>query len=225
MHKAIEKAAECQLMVDVHDEYRPTGVSRTYPNLMTQEGIMGNEEMPDATHNTILPFTRFVAGAGDYTICYFSNRKKTTHAHQLALAVVYYSPLQYLFWYDKPEFHRGEKELEFFKNVKTVWDDTKVLNGEIGKYITVARRSLDDWFVGSITNNDARKLSYKLDFLDKNKHYIAYIYADDSKLGTRTNVKTQAFVVKKDDRLSFDLEASGGAAVHIECVESAKRIQ
>ncbi|MFV0290924.1 MAG: glycoside hydrolase family 97 catalytic domain-containing protein [Mangrovibacterium sp.] len=222
MHKAIRKAAECQLLVDVHDEYRPTGYSRTYPNLMTQEGIAGNEEMPDATHNVTLPFTRFVAGAGDYTLCYFNSRIKTTHAHQLAMAVVYYSPLQYMYWYDKPHLFKGEKELDFWKVIPTVWDDTKVLNGEISKYITVARLSGDDWFVGTMTNNDARKLSYRLDFLAKDKNYIAYVYTDDAKMGTRTNVKSQSFAVKQGDVVNLNLEASGGAAIYIKSVESAK---
>ena len=79
---------------------------------MTQEGIRGNEEMPDATHNMTLPFTRYLAGAGDYTLCYFNNRVKNTKAHQLAMAAVYYSPLQFMFWYDRPEFYQGEEELE-----------------------------------------------------------------------------------------------------------------
>ncbi len=104
VHEAVRKAAKYQLMVDIHDEYRPTGYSRTYPNLLTQEGVRGNECMPDANHNTILPFTRFLAGAADYTICYYhqagiKNVKgiKTTSAHQMALSVIYYSPLQFVF--------------------------------------------------------------------------------------------------------------------------------
>src|SRR5690606_22421341 len=87
LHDAVRNAAEHQLMVAVHDEYRPTGLSRTWPNLTTQEGILGNEAMPDATHNVTLPFTRGLAGAADYTICYYTPRIRTTHPHQLALAV------------------------------------------------------------------------------------------------------------------------------------------
>ncbi len=222
MHDAIKKAADHQLMINVHDEYRPTGFSRTYPNLMTQEGIRGNEEMPDATHNTILPFTRYLAGAGDYTICYYNNRIKTTHTHQLALSVVYYSPLQYMYWYDKPHFYQGEKEIEFFDKVKTVWDDTKVINGEIGEYISVARRSGKDWFVGSITNSESRKLSVPLDFLEEGQQYIAHIYVDDEKVDTRTQVAIHRFAVLKEDKINLDLKASGGAAVHLEAVESSK---
>ena len=222
MHEAIRKAADYQLMVNVHDEYRPTGFSRTYPNLMTQEGIRGNEEMPDATHNTILPFTRYLGGAGDYTICYYNNRIKTTHAHQLALSVVYYSPLQYMYWYDKPHFYQGEPEIEFFDKVKTVWDDTKVINGEIGKYITVARRDNKDWFVGAITNTKARDLSVPLDFLEEGQQYIAHIYVDDNTVDTRTHVAIHQFAVKKGDDLQFALKASGGAAIHLEEVGSPK---
>ncbi|MDN3670471.1 glycoside hydrolase family 97 catalytic domain-containing protein [Echinicola jeungdonensis] len=220
MHEAITKAAYHHLMVNVHDEYRPTGFSRTYPNLMTQEGIRGNEEMPDADHNTILPFTRYLAGAGDYTICYYNNRIKTTHAHQLALSVVYYSPLQYMFWYDKPNFYQGEPEIEFFDKVKTVWDDTKVINGEIGKYITVARRDNKDWFIGSITNTDARDLSVPLDFLEDGQNYIAHLYLDDETVDTRTQVAIHKYAVKKGDNLKLVLKASGGAALHLEAVES-----
>ncbi|MCX2678659.1 glycoside hydrolase family 97 N-terminal domain-containing protein [Galbibacter sp. EGI 63066] len=97
LHESVQRAAENQLMVNIHDEFRVTGEQRTWPNIMTVEGIRGNEEMPDATHNTILPFTRGIAGMGDYTVCYYSPQIKTTHAHQLALSVVMYSPLQTLF--------------------------------------------------------------------------------------------------------------------------------
>ncbi|WP_205461790.1 glycoside hydrolase family 97 protein [Mangrovibacterium lignilyticum] len=215
LHNAIKKAAEYHLLVDIHDEYRPTGFSRTYPNLMTQEGIRGNEEMPDATHNTTLPFTRYLAGAGDYTICYYNNRIKTTHAHQLALSVVYYSPIQFLYWYDKPSSYHGEKEIEFFDAVKTVWDDTKVLNGEVGKYISVARRSGDEWFVGAITNNDARTVEIACSFLEAGKKYLATIYYDDQKLNNRTNVSIKTQKVDASRKLIFDLEASGGVAIRI----------
>lgn len=83
LHDLVRLAAENHLMMNIHDEYRPSGFSRTYPNLLTQEGICGNEEFPDATHNVTLPFTRMINGAADYTICYFDKRLKTTHAHQL----------------------------------------------------------------------------------------------------------------------------------------------
>lgn len=231
MHNAVKKCAEYNLVVDIHDEYRPTGFSRTYPNLMTQEGILGNEGFEDATHNTILPFTRFVAGAADNTICYYrqnfgesSNDEhgvprakfiNTTSAHQLAISVVFYSPLQYMYWYDKPSDIHDEPELEFFDAVKTVWDDTKVVQGEIGQFITVVRRSGDEWFVGTITNNDARELKISLDFLPPGKKFEARIYSDDPAVKTRTKVSIKKIQVGSKSTLIAKLRASGGQAVWI----------
>lgn len=227
LHEAIKKAAEHELLVDIHDEYRPTGFSRTYPNLLTQEGIHGNEEMPSATHNTILPFTRFLAGAGDYTICYYNNRIKTTHAHQLALSVVYYSPLQFMYWYDKPELYQGEPEIAFFDQVKTVWDDTKVLQGEIGQYATVARRSGQEWFVGAIGNNEGQKLALGLDFLEKGQKYSLKTYTDDPGIPTRTKVRVQQFYVDRSTLLDLNIIPSGGVALHLVPVSSSegKKVQ
>ncbi|MDR2920469.1 MAG: glycoside hydrolase family 97 protein [Tannerella sp.] len=214
LHDAIKKCAEYEILVDVHDEYRPTGFSRTYPNLLTQEGIRGNEEMPDATHNVILPYTRFLVGAGDYTICYYNNRIKTTHAHQLAMAAVYYSPLQFIYWYDNPKMYEGEPEIEFFDKVKTVWDDTKAIDGKPGEFVTIARRSGDEWFMGSMTNTDTRSISTALDFLNPGKKYVANIYTDDDKINTKTKVRITKLIVDNQSVLQFRLKASGGAAVH-----------
>src|SRR3546814_2332613 len=112
---AVRKAAENHLLVDIHDEYRPTGVSRTYPNLLTQEGVTGDEESPpnDIVLNTL--FTRMIAGAADQTNCYFAPRiaNMGSHASQLAKAICIYSPLQFLFWYDRPEdspLHTGDRK-------------------------------------------------------------------------------------------------------------------
>jgi alpha-glucosidase len=228
MHDAVKKCADYNLMVDIHDEYRPTGFSRTYPNLLTQEGVYGNEEMPKATNSTILPFTRFVAGAADHTICYyqqvglkpnlsdqFSRVIKTTSGHQLALAVVFYSPLQFLYWYDKPSDVKDEPELEFFDYVPTVWDETKVLQGEIGQYVTIARRYGDEWFVGSVTNTDARKLKLPLNFLPEGKKFEATIYSDDATIKTRTKVAIKRIKVDSKTVLDYQLVASGGQAFRI----------
>ena len=216
LHEAIQLAAQNELMVNVHDEFRETGEQRTWPNMLTAEGIRGNEEFPDATHNTILPFTRFIAGPADYTICYMDKRLKTTHAHQLALGVVYFSPLQTIYWYDKPQMLNGLPELEFFKNLPTVWDDTKMLAGEIGKYAVVARRSGKAWFVGAITNDDGRKLPIKLDFLPEGKKYIAHIYADDAAVETKTQVRVKTRNVDRSSVIDADLVDSGGLAVWLE---------
>ncbi|MGN6400827.1 MAG: glycoside hydrolase family 97 catalytic domain-containing protein, partial [Flavisolibacter sp.] len=208
-----KKAAENQIMVNVHDDWRPTGEQRTWPNLMTAEGIRGNEEMPDATHNTIVPFTRYIAGPADYTICYFDKRIKTTHAHQLALATIYYSPIQTLFWYDKPSDDDNEPELQFWKKIPTAWDETKVIQGEPGKYITTARRKGNDWFVGTITNDDARTLKLPFDFLQKGKKYMATFYSDDSTMTTKTKVRISQKLVDASAVIDMNLIASGGEAI------------
>ena len=168
-------------MVDIHDEYRPTGFSRTYPNLLTQEGVRGNEEFPDGVNNTTLPFTRFLCGAADATVCYYHRKELkpglekglnarsllNTACHQMALSVINYSPLQFLYWYDTPEDVKDEPELFFFDNLPTTWDDSKTLDGAIGEYITMARRKDNVWYVGCLTNNDARKLNVSLDLFWK----------------------------------------------------------
>ncbi|RNL82381.1 alpha-glucosidase [Sinomicrobium pectinilyticum] len=213
LHESVQRAAENRLMVNIHDEFRLTGEQRTWPNIMTVEGIRGNEEMPDATHNTILPFTRGIAGMGDYTVCYYSPRIKTTHAHQLALSVVMYSPLQTLFWYDKATDYQGEPEIGFFDKVPTVWDDTKVLDGRIGEYIVTARRSGAGWFIGGITNNDAREIELNFDFLDKDKKYVATLYRDDESVKTRTQVSLTEKRVTASTKMKLKLKASGGVAI------------
>ena len=109
----VAKAAKYNLLVDIHDAYRPNGFSRTYPNLLTQEGIHGNEQVPDADHNTMLPFTRFTIGAGDYTPGYTRKDLQTTFAHRLALPVIYYSPAQFLFWNEKLTGEHKRPELDF----------------------------------------------------------------------------------------------------------------
>lgn len=214
LHDLVRLAAENHLMMNIHDEYRPSGFSRTYPNLLTQEGICGNEEFPDATHNVTLPFTRMINGAADYTICYFDKRLKTTHAHQLAASLVFYSPLQTIFWYDKPSFYHGEPEVEWFENLQTVFDDTKVLDGTPGKNITMARRKGQEWFLAAMTNNDGSKENVSLSFLDKGKTYLAYIYTDGGKeVKTRTQVKCSYLLTDASKVMKFDLKPSGGAAV------------
>ena len=214
LHQAVRKCADHHIMVDIHDEYRPTGWSRTYPNLMTQEGIGGNEEMPDAEHNTILPFTRFLCGPADYTPCYFNGRVKNTKAHQLAMPVVYYSPVTFLYWYDLPNAYKGEQELDFWKYCPTVWDESKALQGEIGEYIVQARRSGNDWFVGAMTGLQARDITLNTaDFLQKGKKYQVEIYNDNPALNTRTKVSTVVQTIKAGKILKLHLQPSGGAAL------------
>jgi alpha-glucosidase len=223
VHEAVRKAARYNLMVDIHDEYRPTGYSRTYPNLLTQEGIYGNECMPDANNNTIVPFTRFLAGAADYTICYYHQAGiknvrgiKTTSAHQLALSVIYYSPLQFVFWYDKPSDFQGEPEIEFFDHLPTVWDTTAVLLGDIGKYVAIARRRGSSWFLGAITNNDGRTLDIPLDFLAPGKEFVVSTYTDGgAAVPTRTHVAIERRLVRSTSHIKTALIPSGGIAMEL----------
>jgi len=233
LHMAVRKAADNHLMVDVHDEYRATGYSRTYPNLMTQEGIAGDETAPSNTQTLTILFTRMLAGAADNTICYFDERveKNASHAYQLAKAVCLYSPLQFLYWYDRPLGSRGasrnpdgsyphnviseEPELEFFDHVPTVWDDTKVVHGRIGEYAVIARRSGQNWFIGCMNAGTPRTLDVPLGFLDKPKRYVAHIYSDDPAVPTRTHVKIERFLVTSETVLRTAMSAQGGQAVRI----------
>ena len=214
LHDAVAKCAQYQIMVDIHDEYRPTGLSRTYPNLLTQEGIGGNEEMPDADHNTLLPFTRYLCGPADYTLCYFNSRVKNTKGHQLAMAAVYYSPLQFYFWYDNPFVDKGEQELQFWKDCPTVFDESVALDGVPGEYIIQARRSGNEWFVGAMTNTEARTVTIRTaDFLPAGK-YTVEIYNDDLSLSTRTKVCAKTVTIKSGKEIVLPLQPSGGAALH-----------
>jgi alpha-glucosidase len=212
----IQKAAEHHLLLDIHDGYRATGNARTYPNLLTIEGVRGNEHFPTPEHNCTLPFTRFISGAADYTICYYDHRLHTTHAHQLALAVLYYSPLTAVYWYDRPSQFANEPELEFFRHVPTVWDDTRVLDGQISQFASIARRSGDTWFVGTINNSEPRQLHLPLSFLTPNKHYLAHLYADDNTAPTKTKVAVTTRPVDDQTILDVSLSSAGGQALWIE---------
>jgi alpha-glucosidase len=208
LYNAIKKAADNQLMVDVHDEYMPSGLNRTLPNLMTQEGVRGNEEFPDATHNTVLPFTRMIAGPADYTFCFLNTKLKTTKCHQLALPIIYFSPWQFLHWYDKPGDYKDFKEVEFWKDMPTTWDDTKYLDGTPGEFVAIARRTGNTWFYGVITNNLSRKVRLNLSFLTDGEKYRADIYEDKE-----SSVVKQTAIVNSEKIMTLSLNQNGGAAV------------
>jgi alpha-glucosidase len=231
LHEAVRKAARYHLMVDIHDEYRPTGYSRTYPNLMTQEGIAGDETKPSNSQTLTVLFTRMLAGAADNTICYYDRRvdDNASHAYQLAKSVCFYSPWQFLYWYDRPNSSPrkaggaagsnnvigDEPELEFFDHVPTVWDDTKVIYGQIGEYAVLARRSGQRWFIGCMNGNDAHSFDVPLDFLDKEWRYVAHIYSDDPTAPTRTHVKINRFIVDSSSVLKVVLRPRCGQAIRI----------
>ncbi len=231
LHEAVRKAAEHHLMVDIHDEYRPTGYSRTYPNLMTQEGIAGDETSPVNSLTLNILFTRMLAGAADNTICYYDQRvdRNASHAYQLAKAVCFYSPWQFLYWYDRPKASPkktggaggaetgigSEPELEFFDHCPTVWDETKVIYGSIGEYAVMARRSGENWFIGCMNSGKSRTFDVPLEFLYPGTKYIAHIYSDAQNVATRTHVKIKSLEADSSTVLKMVVSAKGGQAVKI----------
>lgn len=211
--ESVRKAADHKLLVDVHDSYRPSGWQRTHPNLLTVEGVRGNEHMPTATHNTTLPFTRAVAGPYDYTICWTTPRLKTTRAHQMAMSVVVYSPLQFLFWYDRPDQVEDGPELEFFNDLPVTWDETRVLAGAIGEYAVVARRKGTVWYLGAITNERPRTVELRLGMLAAGAPYTMTRYCDGR---TSREVVIAETRVPGGEPLTLRMGPSGGCAVTIQ---------
>jgi len=230
LHNAVRKAADHKLMVNIHDEYRPTGYSRTYPNLMTQEGIRGDEASPDNSMVLKTLFVRMLAGAGDHTNCYFADRvddKLGSHASQLAKSICIYSPWQFLYWYDRPinsvpkadgaggndKFITEVPELTFFDQLPTVWDDTKVIEGYPGKYAVVARKSETTWFVGVLNGDQERDFNIPFDFLDPNSKYEATIFTDNDEVKTLTRVSVETLTITSEYVLKNFLKKNKGAAL------------
>ncbi|MGN0833622.1 MAG: glycoside hydrolase family 97 catalytic domain-containing protein [Kiritimatiellia bacterium] len=213
----VRAAAERGLLVDIHDEMRCTGEQRTYPNLMTVEGICGNEEMPTADHDAALVFTRYLTGPGDYTPCWRVNRVKNTYAHQLALPIAYFSPWQFLYWYSKPSDIPDDPALQVWREIPTVWDETKALAGEIGRYAVVARRSGRLWYVGGVNGLDRRTLAVDPAFLGGGE-WKARIFADaDATLAQGLG----AVAIREVDvagPLTIDCAARGGFVIRFEPV-------
>lgn len=229
LHKAVAKCAEHKLMVDIHDEYRPTGVSRTWPNLLTQEGIRGDEESVPNAEVLRTIFTRCLAGAADQTNCYFAPRvteKMGSHASQLAKAVCIFSPWQMLYWYDRPQGSPGVgqagptksviqevPELTFFGRLPTTWDETRILDGHPDTHVTIARRKGSTWFVGGLNGPDARTFEVQLSFLDPAKTYHAEVFRDDPSVDTLTHVAIDKQEVTSKTVLKREVAASNGFAV------------
>jgi len=228
-HRVVKAAAEHHLMIDFHGAYKPDGLRRTYPNLMTQEGVMGKEYSKwtarvTPTYNTTLPFTRMLAGPMDYTPGAFgnSNREKFvartmmpmslgTRAHELALFVVFEGPFEMVA--DYPEHYQGQKDFDFIKQVPPTWDELRVITGRPMENITLARRSGTDWFVGSLTNWDERNVKVPLDFLGTSQ-YVAEIYADApdaAQEATHTTFTTQT--VDRNTVLNLHMVSGGGNAI------------
>lgn len=228
-HEVLMKAHANRLAVNFHEPIKPTGLRRTYPNLMTAEGGRGMEynawsEGNPPNHETIIPFTRLLAGPMDYTPGIFDvmikyregRRVHTTVAKQLALYVIIHSPTQMLA--DLPENYDGHPAFQFLLDVPVDWYDTQVLNAEIGQYITMVRkdRNSNDWYLGSLTNEKPRNLEVKLSFLDAGKKYKAQIYADGPDADWESNptpVSITEMEVDNNSILNLELAAGGGQAI------------
>lgn len=207
MARTLEIAAEYELIVNYHGCTKPTGLEYTYPNELTREGILGLEYGASwADQTTVTPFTRFLAGHGDYTCLTFSPgfMGETSKAHQLATAIVFDSPL--MCYGGNPEDFINSEYKDLISSIPPVWDETRVLPAsQIGSCVAFARRNGDNWFVG-VLGNEAQSMSLALDFLD-DKTYDAWI-VDDA-----TNTPTQT--VKKGESLQVNLQKSGGCAIRL----------
>ena len=213
----VKTAAKHHLLVDSHDDVRPFGYERTYPNWVSMEGVRGNEHFPTASHNVTLPFARNVGGPMDYTICYGQSRDQTTNAHQMAMAAVYYQPLNFLYWYDSPSKFSNTANwpgLPWFDAIPTTWDESRTLAGSIGQYVAVARRKGATWYLGAMTNESARTLSLPLSFLGSGT-WTATVYGDGTP-GTsayQTPVVLSTRTLTSATVLDVAMAPAGGQAV------------
>lgn len=227
--KVVTEAAKRKIAVNTHEPIKDTGLRRTYPNWVSREGARGMEynawgvppNPPE--HEANLVFTRMLAGPMDFTPGVLSLTGKggrpieSTIAKQLALYVVIYSPIQMAA--DLPEnYERYPRPFQFIKDVPTDWADTQVLNGEIGDFVTIVRkdRRSDDWYLGSITDEEARTLEVTLDFLDPARTYTAQIYRDGDDADWRTrphSIAIESRRVRRGDVLTLKLAPGGGQAI------------
>ena len=231
-----KKAAEYKLMVDYHGMYKPTGLQRTYPNVIGVEGVKGlenfkwaNEDQPQYT--TSIPFIRMMAGPMDYTPGAMRNATqadfrpinnnpmaKGTRCNQLAEYVVFYAPLQMLS--DNPTIYMREKECtDFIIQVPTTWDETVPLDGRVGEYVAVARRKGSDWFVGAMSNWDARDIILDFSFLPAGK-YTAEVFKDGVNADRNaTDYKKEIITISSGDKINIHLAPGGGWAARISNVQ------
>ncbi|WP_299120233.1 glycoside hydrolase family 97 protein [uncultured Winogradskyella sp.] len=234
-NKAAIKAAEYEVAVNAHEPIKATGLRRTYPNIISREGLRGQEFNAWASdggnppeHLPIVAFTRMLSGPIDFTPGIFNikfdeykkdNQVNTTLAQQLALYVVIYSPVQMAA--DLVEHYEANPEpLQFIKDVGVDWERTKVLNGEVGDYVTIARkeRETGNWFVGGISDENSRVLELEFSFLDDNQTYEAIIYKDGKNAHWNDNpldIKIEKIDIKKDSKLTVKLAEGGGFAISL----------
>jgi alpha-glucosidase len=226
----IKCAAENQLLIDFHGAYKPDGIIRTWPNMMTREGVMGNEyykfsDRMNPGHNVKLAFTRMLAGQMDYTPGGFLNVTKenwkqqsptqvwNTRAAELAKFVIYESPLTVVC--DHPKHILGQPGADFLKEVPTVWDDTRFIGGHPSSYVALARRSGDTWYVGVLNNEDARSAEIDLDFLGAGT-FDMILWADGGNATDEpTDLRKRTLLVDQTTKVKIPLAQNGGLAAAI----------
>jgi hypothetical protein len=231
--KVLEQGAKYQVAINAHEPIKATGIRRTYPNAIAREGLRGQEFNAWAAdggnppeHIPIVAFTRMLAGPIDFTPGVFdiaipskeNNQVNTTLAQQLALYVVLYSPVQMAC--DLPENYEGQPAFQFIRDVGVDWDTTLVLNGEIGDFVTIARKEkgTDHWFLGAVTDENARELTIDFDFLEEGKMYTGRIYRDGPKAHFSENpldILIEEVVISRDSSINFRLAQGGGLAISL----------
>lgn len=225
-----EECALRKMIVVFHGSYKPDGLSRTYPNILTYEGVLGNEytrwsnSLPNPDHNVTIAFTRLIAGPMDYTPGSFTNTNeqsstgkwkhpvtKSTRSQQLAMSIIYESGIQALC--ESPKIYEQFAEFELFRQLPGTWDSTIVIDGKIGEYIIIARKYKDKWFIGGLTNSQQREITFGLGFLGSSK-FDAVIYSDASD----GNTNPEKVVITKlnagsGNKLALKMAMGGGFAV------------
>jgi hypothetical protein len=232
--KVLDTAAQYQIAINVHEPIKATGIRRTYPNAISREGLRGQEfnawsadggNPPE--HLSIVAFTRMLAGPIDFTPGVFNikldpyktnNQINTTLAHQLALYVVIYSPIQMAC--DLIEYYKNQPAFQFIRDVGVDWAQTKVLNGEVGDFVTIAReeRETGNWFLGSITDEIERTITIDFSFLPENKEYDAIIYSDGKDAhwdDNPTSLTIEKIMIKDTSTQEFTLAPGGGLAISL----------
>jgi hypothetical protein len=237
-HKVLEEAAKKKIAINAHEPIKATGKRRTYPNAISREGLRGQEFNAWATdggnppdHISVVAFTRMLSGPIDFTPGVFNikfneyksdNQVNTTLAHQLALYVVIYSPIQMAC--DLPEHYLMDGKIhpmfQFIKDVGVDWEETKVLDGEIGDFVTIARKEKNtgNWFIGGVSDENPRTQNVSFDFLEAGKTYLARIYKDGENAHWNDNplsYKIESFEVTKNSRLDINMASGGGFAISL----------
>jgi alpha-glucosidase len=227
--KVVETAAKYHISLDVHESIKPTGLDRTWPNLLTQEGARGNEwnatyKATPPYHSVILPFTRFLAGPFDYTPGIFkitptpesNKRLYCTLSYQLAQFVVFYSPMMMVS--DLIENYENQPAFKFIEEVPCTWNATKVTAAKLGDYVSIARKSKDKWFIGTIADENCHLVKIPLSFLEKGKIYTAEIFSDSITTNWETNpqaIEIRKYSVSQTDTIYAAISKAGGHCVII----------